>query len=329
VVNEVDKGQRISLIVKDHVIRYVQSKFSKNGLLYKSYGERFLPSGIIDDGKIMDRETFIMILEECVSDWKIKRMPLLFTVPDTSVVVRRVEVNDDIPDLEVKGHLYLQLGDTLHLPFEQPIFDISIVGQQGGKKDVVLVAAPEELISEYHEVFDEVKLKPAIADLSSLAIYRLYYHLDYAVPRDHLLSLQLSIDSMNMTIYHDHAPVFTRHLRLQIDDGKWELDRDSVEEKEIKLVWNGSPSSIEHQLTDGIRELERVLSFYRFSLTKGKAEVSKLLLTGDHPNLSLFIAKCRESFNLPIQTMQDREVITKSGQAIPARYYENIGLSLK
>ncbi|MFD1736027.1 type IV pilus biogenesis protein PilM [Bacillus salitolerans] len=321
------KGQQVSLVIKDHVIRYVQFKNSQKGLIYKSYGERYLPAGIIDEGKIVERDTFMMILEECVNDWKIKGKPLLFTVPDNSVVIRKVQIDEEIPDEEVKGHLYLELGETLHLPFDEPYFDTSIVGRHGGKKEVILVAAPEQIVNEYQDLLEEAKVKPVVADLSSLSLYRLYYHLDLAHPEDHLLSLQLSINSMNITIFYQHIPIFTRHVRLNIENGTWELKRDF--EKEEVLFWKGDRHEVDMQLTDTVTELERIMNFYRFSLSKGKSQITKLLITGDHPDLLWFIAKCKESFDTPIQTMQDREIYLKNGNGIPSRFNEIVGLSLK
>ncbi len=321
------KENRVSMIIRDHVIRYVLTTNSPKGLVYLSYGERYLPKGIIIDGKIIERETMLMILEECVSNWKIKGRPLLFTVADDSVVVRIVDVEDEIPDEEIKGHLYLELGKTLHLPFDEPIFDISIVSRNKGKKEVILIGAPEATIYEYQELFQEVKLKPMVADMSSLAVYRLLYHLDFANPSDHILSLQLTVDSMNVTVFHKHAPVFTRHIKLNIENGSWELKKNI--DKHTDLYWQGDRENLDGQLLDAIAELERVMNFYRFSLTKGKEQISKLSVTGDHPELLTLIKMCKDTFQLGLYEIHNVEIITKDGRAIPSRFNEIIGLSLK
>ncbi len=322
-----DRGNRVSMIIKDHVIRYVLSTNSSKGLVYKAYGERYLPSGIIIEGKVVERETLLMILEECVSNWKLRGMPLLFTVSDNAVVVRRIEVEEEVPDEEVKGHLYLELGETLHLPFDEPVFDISIIGRNKGKKEVILIGAPADTIHEYQELLQEVKLKPIVADFSSLAVYRLLYHLDLANPSDHLLSLQLTVDSMNVTVFHKHVPVFTRHVKLNIENGSWEVKRDF--EQRADLYWHGEGRDVDGQLLDAISELERVMNFYRFSLTKGKEQISKLSITGDHPELGSFIETCKVTFNIGIHRIHDVEIVTKDGQAIPSKFNEIIGLSLK
>jgi type IV pilus assembly protein PilM len=323
----VNRRQRVSLNIKDRVIRYVLSSHSSKGPIYHSYGERYLPVGIIEDGRIIERETLTLILEECIGDWKLRGKSTLFTVPDMAVVIRKIDVDAEVPDNEVKGHLYLQLGETLHLPFDDPTFDISIVGQYAGKKEVILVATPENIVQSYQEILSEVKLKPIVADLSSLAIYRMLYHLDLASPAEHTLCLQLTVESMNVTIFHRHIPIFTRHVKLQSEGGTWELHKDV--EMQNSLCWSGGNSAVEDQLQEGIAELERIMSFYHFSLTKGKEKITKLFITGDHPELSLFLTKCKVSFTIGLEAIQDREIILKDGQAIPSRFNEIIGLSLK
>jgi type IV pilus assembly protein PilM len=329
VVIVVNRKQRVSLSIKDRVIRYVLSSHSSKGPTYHSYGERYLPAGIIEDGKIIKRETFTLILEECISDWKLQGKSTLFTVPDTAVVVRKIDVDAEVPDDEVKGHLYLQLGETLHLPFDEPTFDISVVDQRAGKKEIILIATPENIVQPYQEIFSEVKLKPIVADLSSLAVYRLLYHLDLTNPSEHSLCFQLSVDSMNVTIFHHHIPIFTRHVKLQDEGGSWELHRDVEIQNGLYWYWSGDNSAVEDQLQEAIAELERIMSFYHFSLTKGKDKITKLFITGDHPELPLFLTKCKVSFTIGIEAIQDREIILKDGQAIPSRFNEIIGLSLK
>lgn len=323
----VNSQKRVSLTIEDHVIRYIVSSNGSKGLVYHSYGERYLPAGLITEGKIVERETLSMILEECISDWKLRGKRALFTVPDPFVVVRRVEVDGHVPDYEVKGHLYLELGETLHLPFDEPIFDTSIIGQTDEKKDVLLVGAPENLVNDYKELLQEVKLKPIAADLTALSFYRFLYHVDLVNRDDHLLTLQLTVDSMNITIFHKHVPIFTRHVRLNLDGGIWDINRDI--ELGDQLYWNGEEESVQTQLTDALSELDRVMSFYRFSLTKGKDQVTKLSITGDHPHLDRFIQSCKNTFNLGIHNLHNVELIAKNGQAIPTRYHELIGLSLK
>ena len=74
------KKKIINMTIKDHVVRFVELKQTHPPVISR-FGERYLPKGIIHDGRIQDLETFETILEECVDDWKIAKRDVRFIVP--------------------------------------------------------------------------------------------------------------------------------------------------------------------------------------------------------------------------------------------------------
>src|SRR4051794_24272580 len=116
------KNRIVNLVLNDHSIRYLELK-QTNSLTAHKWSERFLPPGIISNGKITDIDSLTNILEECIDEWKIQRRQVRFIVPDPVVIIRKVTVPADIRDDEMKGYLYLEIGSSIHLPFEEPVFD--------------------------------------------------------------------------------------------------------------------------------------------------------------------------------------------------------------
>ncbi len=118
-----------------------------------------------------------MILEECVDEWKIRNRKVRFLIPESLVIIRKVMIPAEIKDDEINGYLYLELGTSIHLPFEEPVFDAVVLSEENDKKEILLFAAPEENVLEYSQLFSDVKLHPIQAEVSPLALYRLYEHL--------------------------------------------------------------------------------------------------------------------------------------------------------
>jgi type IV pilus assembly protein PilM len=114
--------KRNNLIIQDHVIRYLDMR-QPELLEVKSSGERYLPEGIIQDGIITDGETLLKILEECIEEWGIKGREVHFLIPDSKLVIRKHHIPSVYKVEEIKRYLYLELGSTVHLPFEDPVFD--------------------------------------------------------------------------------------------------------------------------------------------------------------------------------------------------------------
>ena len=80
------------------------------------FDERFFPSGIISDEN-SDVESFTNILDECIEDWGIKKGNCI-VISNSLVIIRKVSIPTDIKDDEIHGYLYLELGSSIHLPFD-------------------------------------------------------------------------------------------------------------------------------------------------------------------------------------------------------------------
>lgn len=321
------KKQKVHLIIKDHLFRFVETT-QPNLQEIKSFGERYLPSGVIREGKIIERETLIMILSEVINDQRLRGRSVQFCVPDAYVVVRKLNIPSDIPEDEIKGFLFLEIGETIHLPFDDALFDFSIINHADQGTEIVLVASPRNIVEDYISVIKEAKLKPIVADLSSLSIYRLLKSLDISdLFQEHLMLIQFDIRSVNVTIFHQDIPQFTRHLKMNLEHEKWEVDRG--ENDDVIFKWTGDPNDVDGQLQEIMTEIERLLSFYRFSVNKGRSGVTKLFLTGDYPNMTELVNRMARIVDVPVEQLPASIAITRSGEYIPTRYYELVGLSLK
>ena len=82
------KNHIVNIIITDRCIRYLELKQAKPPVAAK-WGERLLPNGLISNGKIQDYETLVMILEECVDEWKIRNRKVRFLIPESLVIIRK------------------------------------------------------------------------------------------------------------------------------------------------------------------------------------------------------------------------------------------------
>ncbi|MGD6899082.1 type IV pilus biogenesis protein PilM [Bacillus infantis] len=316
------KNRVINITVKDHVVRMAELKNNKEPQVLRSE-ERYLPNGIIREGKIQDSETLTAILEECISEWKIKGKEIAFLVPDPVIIIRKLSIPQDVSAEEIKGYLYMELGTSIHLPFEDPVFDYTILETaESGTKEILLFAAPEEVVHEYVSVFEEARLKPVLADISCLALYRLYYELDLLDSEENLMMVQVDIQQVNVSIFENHKPVFMRHLLMDIDSGKWELEPGN------QLTYLGDKEEIISPLEDIYKELDRVMSFYRYSLHQGNRQITRVLVDGDHPWLGKLHEELNSRLDAPVVLLADPAELGEKPSFLP-QFNLNVGLGLK
>ncbi|XJZ26374.1 type IV pilus biogenesis protein PilM [Bacillota bacterium Lsc_1132] len=319
------KNRTINLVINDHSIRYVEI-LRTNPLSIQKWREHFLPPGIISDGKIVDYETLSTILQECIEDWKIHRRDLRFLVPDSLIIIRKISVPADIQEDEMGGYLYLEMGSSILLPFEDPVFDYYPLKLHEQAKDVLLFAAPEKYVLEYADLFTALKLNPIAADISPLALYRLHHHLGKAREKEILFTVQFDITSVTICIFEGAVPYVMRHFPLPFEMEKWEIQRS---ENATEYVYKGNQHEMLFQFEEILKEITKLMDFYKYSLNNGKKEVASFLLNGDHPSLEIIFQEMREKFDIPVKILSIDGNAQVKTDAVPSGHYLALGLALK
>ena len=316
----------INIEIKDHVIRYTEL-VSNDSLSVRSMGEYLLPAGIIRDGKIEDPFTLTAILEQCVGEWKIARRKVRFLVPDQHVLVRRLKIEQEIADDEIEGHLYLQLGTSIHLPFEEPVFDVIVLGEKDEQKEILLFAASEEIVEQYSALLQECKLKPSVFDIVPLANYRLYHSLYSGHEDEHMMFLHFDLYGVNVSVFADDKPSFMRYLPIRSDKEQWEIEKDSLGFQ--RWEYTGEKEQYYEFLKDMYNEIDRVVTFYKFNVSEEQQEISSLVITGDHPFLTEIVEQMNNRFNIQVRSLIDTDRSNEKIRNIDYQYYLPIGLALR
>jgi type IV pilus assembly protein PilM len=318
------KNRIINLVLNDHSVRFVELK-QANPPAAQKWCERFLPPGIITDGKITDIDSLTNILEECIEEWKIHRRQVRFIIPDPLVIIRKVSVPADILDDEMKGYLYLELGSSIHLPFEEPTFDFFPLSNNGKTKDLLLFAAPEHHVMQYANLLNSLRLTPIAADISPLSLYRLYHLHGHARENEVLFTVQFDLTSVNLCIFEGSVPLVMRQFPLPFNIDQWEVKQDNFAEFKYK----GETEELVIQFEDILNEIIKLSDFYRYTLTNEKNEVTKFLLYGDHPMLTAIYDEMIDRFEAPVEMLSlESEAFSKNG-SVPSTLLLSLGLALK
>ncbi|MEH6905572.1 type IV pilus biogenesis protein PilM [Neobacillus drentensis] len=317
------KNRIINLVLNDHSIRLLELK-QTNPPSAQRWTERFLPPGIISDGKITDIDSLANILEECIGEWKIQRRHVRFLVPDPLVIIRKVSIPAEIQDDEIQGYLYLELGSSIHLPFEEPVFDFYSLESDGKTRDLLLFVAPEQQVMEYASLLSKLKLNPIAADISPLALYRLYHQLDQTSTNEVLFSVQFDLTSVNLCIFEQNVPLVMRQFAIPFNVDIWNIKSDMTGRLIFKYI--GDTEELVIQFEDIFREINKLSDFYRYTLTNEKNDITKFLLNGDHPMLKAIYDEMKERFDVPVDMIS---LEPGKSTSLPPSLLLPLGLALK
>ncbi|MEQ6389144.1 pilus assembly protein PilM [Bacillaceae bacterium S4-13-58] len=310
--------------IQDYVIRYSEIRHNKKPIIVTNINQHYLPEGIVENGKVVNHELFLRTLRKCVRKWNLKGKQIRFIVPDSSVIVRTVQVPANIEEEEIKGHIYFELGHSIHLPFDNPVIDTAILEKNEEFQQVLLVASPTELIDLYQVFFENEKTNPIVADISALCQYRLFYHYDLTNSKDNYLLVQFNVKSVTLSIFEKHKPVFSQQITIPyLDDTLFQqigsLTKEQFNIKKMLLAFE-----------EVYTEIERVLRFYQYSLNKGDKKITKFLATGDHPYINEVLDGVKNRMDqIPVITLDPRTIQTTKDVKIDYQFYNVIGLAMK
>ncbi|SHN08522.1 type IV pilus biogenesis protein PilM [Gracilibacillus kekensis] len=271
------KKDAVNVSITDQSIRYLVCPNHKNKR-EADYGEMVLDANIVEDGKIIDHKKLMTAFKKLVDEKRWKGRKLHFIVPDSFVTMRSEQIPASLTKEEAKSYIKLQLEGSIRLPFKNPLIDFHITKKGEQKNDILLFAYPEDRLQPFYELFTDVSLKPQVADLSFLSIYRIYAELDLSYDNQHLLMIQWNTSDLVLTVFHKGLPIFNRHINFANM-----FDNYITSDNNQKSIWYQNNDIVQNFIEDQFVTIERFMDFYQYSVMNGNAQITDIVLTGDVP----------------------------------------------
>jgi type IV pilus assembly protein PilM len=146
------------LDVSDYSIEIVSLGNSRENPQLLAIGRKTLAPGIVEEGKILDKENLGKIIQNLISNpqfGKIETKKLIFSLPESKSFVQTFEIPKELAKTETLELVKSQASQTFPFSLDELYFDFQIKGNFG-----FLVAAPKKIINDYLEIFKILKLKP-------------------------------------------------------------------------------------------------------------------------------------------------------------------------
>ncbi|MBO0587093.1 pilus assembly protein PilM [Sporosarcina sp. E16_8] len=304
-----------SMTIEEDAVRFVRLK-SIEPLVIDVAEEVLLPPNVVVEGKIVDSETLVTILDGAVGQWGISNRSVQFLAPDQYVIIRKVPYPMDVMADELKGYFFIEIGSTLYLPFDDPVFDVVPYKPNTETNEAIIIASKEGVLDRYEDVLKEVKLDPLKADITPLALYRLAFKQHKLSGKEHILLADLTHGKLTVSIFHEHYPLFMRPVDLE-NSTDLSVVRDFTSDTGIV-----TPSTI-------VMELEKLINFYRYNLWNGAASITHLLVNGEYSRMNELLSVIRDRLAIKADVLVKEPLHLANGEEIPARFNRTIGLALK
>ncbi|UOQ86160.1 type IV pilus biogenesis protein PilM [Gracilibacillus salinarum] len=292
--------KHVHLVFYDRYFRYLVSRRNRLDDII-DYGEVLIKEGLIEDGKLVDEKGFQNYLEKIVKQKKWKHAHVSLSVSDAFVSIRRHQVPNGLKKEEINAVLHREAQEVLRLPFQQPIITFDIIRNYETTVELLVFAYPKDVLQAFLNVFAAIHLKPIIADISSLALWRLYQEVlpDTNYEQDTLL-MQWTKTGLVLAAFENGLLVFSRHVQLPVENRLWSW---SFEREQLK--WTGDEEELQALIDTHLVTMERFNDFYRYSVQKGNKGIEKIVLAGDFPYMDQARTALTSFSSLPVDALQN------------------------
>lgn len=309
-----------------------------------------LPAGAMDDGRIKDRAALAAALKQAVGAARWRGCSVHLALPSQTVMIRMIRM-PDVPDKEMRKLIQFELNHRLHLPFEQPGFDFVIqpvraAGQDemavaqddwlstddaaaqadNSLREVMLLAAPLELLDTYAGLLEEAGLQPRSMEIKAFSLLRLVQRA--GLERSGVwLMVDVKRDNSDLSIIDEGVIKVTRNVEIRFDAPGEETSSDPDDPFAALLSPQMSFANAAQEL---IAELERLINFYRYSLHHREEQFHAVIVSGDIARLDELTEQLSRGMTLPVSLLAWEEpTVAEDGGWDSSRYAVPLGLALR
>lgn len=138
--------------------------------------------------------------------------------------------------------------------------------------------------------------------------------------------LQVDSFSMNASLFANHRPAFMRHMSVGEYCNGWTVEQEG---DKTSLQFYGDKHEQIQAFYEAIQELERIVSFYQFSINKGEQLISKVFVTGDHPYIHELMEQMQEAVSIPFEVINHGMSRQELIDDVKPSFHLPLGLALK
>ena len=157
------------LDISDESLKFVELVMTRNGIRVGKSGERAIPPGIIESGKIKDSRRMEEILSILRKQEGVKSVRV--SLPEEQVYLFQLRLDKKGLN-NVKEGIELALEEHVPIPAQDAIFDYDIVSEDAQSLEVQVATIPKNIIDNYLLIFQHSQIKVQSFELEAQAISR-------------------------------------------------------------------------------------------------------------------------------------------------------------
>lgn len=157
------------LDISDESIKFIELILTRNGIQAGRHGEKNIPPGVMESGKIKDVKKMQDILTLLRTEEGIKTVRV--SLPEQQVYLYEFQLAKEGLK-SIRESIELSLEEHIPVPAEDAIFDYELIKEGDKSLDIQVAAIPKTVIENYLTVFKNAEITVRSFELEAQAIFR-------------------------------------------------------------------------------------------------------------------------------------------------------------
>ncbi len=324
----------VGVDIGSHAVKVCQLKRTDKAYAVINLGSVTLPEGAVDDGTLNEPDIVGEKISELFKQLKIKKKKIGFSISGYSVIVKKVNLAV-MSEKELEEHIQTEAEQYIPFDLDDVYLDFQDLKTNEGdddRTDVMLVAAKQEIVDEYLEMFEGLNLKPVIVDVDGFALENTY---EYNYPKNENVALvDIGASKMNINIISDGVSVVARDIvvgsqqlteqiqsafDLTIEEAEaLKLGQIPAEEKqqEIEEIFSTT-------CTQWVLEIKKAIDLYQAN--HAEAPLSRLVLSGGGSKVVGLLEYLESETGLAVELFNPFSNMAVNSKKIDPDYLNSIG----
>jgi type IV pilus assembly protein PilM len=207
----------LGLDISSTSVKAIELSGKDDNRCIEGFGSELLPPNVVEGHTIKDIDAVAHSIKQLVSRSHLKSKFVTLAVPDSAVISKILQVNDDLNETEIEEFIIMEADKYIPYPIEEISIDFEILGRSlksSTMLDVLIVASRSENVSSRVEAVTKAGLQVKIVDVESFAIERAIQLLAKDLPaqgEDKVIAvIDIRDEFANLYVLHRMKIIYTR-----------------------------------------------------------------------------------------------------------------------
>jgi len=269
------KKPAFGLDISDFSIEVLELEKRARKLYLGAYSRVELEKGIVEDGKILNKEKLKEKIKEVLKNTlpqKLKTNKVILSLPESKTFFHIFKLPSKLSGKDLKRAVEGEGLKTIPLEAEQIYFDFQVISQRGEFQEVLYVSTLKGIVADYLEVLKGAGLRPLVLDIESASLARAFE--GETVKDEGVLIADIGARTTKLTIYDADAirlsatvPIAGNHFSQAISE---KLKISFKKAEELKKDYGLDPQKrggkvmliLQGMLQEILNEIKTSISFY-------------------------------------------------------------------